>query len=37
MPLYHQTNITDLEHTTTMQRSITSKNKHKRWQSHGLL
>jgi len=31
MTLYDQTNTTKLEHTTTVQKSITSKNKQKKW------
>jgi len=31
MTLYDQTKMTELEHTTTAQRSITSENRHKRW------
>jgi len=30
MTLYDQTNVTELEHTSTVQRSTTSKNRHKR-------
>jgi len=30
MTLYDQTKMTELEHTTTLQRSITSENRHKR-------
>jgi len=37
MTLYNQTKTTELEHTTTVQRSITSENIHKRWLRHGLL
>jgi len=29
MTLYDQTNITQLEHTITLQKSITSENRHK--------
>jgi len=29
--------MTELEHTTTVQRSITAENRRERWQSHGLL
>jgi len=31
MILYDQAKMTELEHTTTMKRSITSENRHKRW------
>jgi len=31
MTLYDQTKMIELEHTTAAQRSITSKNRHKRW------
>jgi len=31
MTLYDQTKTTELEHATTVQRSITSENRHKRW------
>jgi len=34
MTLNHQTKMTELEHTNTVQRNITSKNRHKRWQPH---
>jgi len=29
--------MTELEHTTSVQKSITSENRHKIWQPHGLL
>jgi len=31
MTLYDQTKMTKLEHTNTVQRSITSENRNKRW------
>jgi len=31
MTLYYQTKITELERTTTVQRSITNDNRHRRW------
>jgi len=31
MTLYDQTRITKLEYTSTIERSITSENQHKRW------
>jgi len=31
MTLYGQTKMAELEHTTTVQKSITSENRHKRW------
>jgi len=31
MTLYDQTKMIELEFTTIVQRSITSKNRHKRW------
>jgi len=31
MILYDQTKMTELEHTTLVQRSITSENRHKKW------
>jgi len=31
MTLYDQTKMTEPEHTTTVQRSITSEKRHKRW------
>jgi len=31
MTLNDETKLTELEHTTTVQRSTTSKNRHKRW------
>jgi len=31
MTLYDQTKMTELEHTSTVERSIASENKHKRW------
>jgi len=39
MTLCDQTKITELEHTTTVLRSIrpTSENKHKKWQPYGFL
>jgi len=33
MTLYDQTKITELEHTSTVQRSIASENRHKRMYS----
>jgi len=32
MTLYDQTKVTELEHTSTVQRSITSKNRRSRWE-----
>jgi len=31
MTLYDQTQMTEIEHTTTVQRSVTSENWHMRW------
>jgi len=37
MASYDQTKMTELEHTTTLQESISSENRHKRRWSRGLL
>jgi len=31
MPLYNRMKMTEVKHVTTVQRSITSENRHKRW------
>jgi len=35
--LHDQTKVTELKHTTTVQRNFTRENKHKIWEPHGLL
>jgi len=39
LTLYHQTKMMESDHATytTAQKSVNNKNRHKRWQPHGLL